>query len=134
MSFKPLLIIATMLALALSANASTSCAEIADSTARSLATQFCETVKDAYASEVVVVPRFSAGVEGSIGGASGCTRTHTMICKRTFARLVEQDFECRRLFRKDFSFDLGGKRTSSQEYYTRLQREGCQLHTVGDDT
>jgi hypothetical protein len=111
------------------------CTEIARDTARLLAQQYCETVKDAYADQVVIEPGFSAELQDSSGRLeSECTRTHSLICKQRMADLVNKDSECRRLYKKGFDFELKDEftgdteSTDSKSYYAQLQREGCKLH------
>lgn len=117
------------------------CTEIAHTTARLLAEQYCEEVKDAYADQVVITP---GGGEETVVGPSAvgpserlereCTRTHSLICKTRMAELVGKDKECRRLYNKGFNFELKDEftehtePTDSKSYYRRLQLEGCKLH------
>jgi hypothetical protein len=128
-------IVTGVLSLGAAVEADETCTQMARSTARLLARQYCETIKDAYADQIVFRP-----MPGEADGGRGfpepspaprCTRTHTLICKRLMDELVTQDRQCTRLYHRSFSFRFDdGTRSDSRSYYEELQRDGCKLHSV----
>ncbi|WP_437738588.1 hypothetical protein [Sorangium sp. So ce1335] len=109
-----------------------SCSETALDTARALATQYCETVKDADVDRVVIRPALEMKAVMTLLPA--CTRTHSLICKQHMASLVSQDPWCVHLYEEEFYFTFKDEftgselNTSSQYLYDQLQWEGCKLH------
>ncbi|WP_437534066.1 hypothetical protein WME79_08205 [Sorangium sp. So ce726] len=107
-----------------------SCSQTALDTARALAQQYCETVKDADVDRLVIRPFTALAFRMPME----CTRTHSLICKQHMANLVSSDSWCSRLYREAFNFTMKdgftGKEEpqNSQNYYHQLQLEGCRLH------
>ena len=113
------------------------CTRLAETTARALANQYCEIVKDADADRLVIEPH--SGGPGSGERAieilvPECTRTHSLICKDRMATLVGEDEYCKRLYDEGFNFqfkdDFTGevRASNSRTLYGTLQRAGCRLH------